>query len=194
MTTLQTELFQILIKQHREVDGMLTKLAELEHAGGRQSLFRVLKQQLMAHSKAEEKTFYPQLARAGEKREAKHAEHEHREIEEAILEVEAVGFEDDSAYRRAIQNLTEAVQHHVEDEESDVFQSALDAMSTEQLDQIAERFQEQRRVELEALGGIDDGYDELTKEELLEQARAHEIEGRSSMTKDELVAQLRTLQ
>jgi hemerythrin-like domain-containing protein len=194
MTTQQPELFQILIKQHREVDGMLSKLAELEHAGARQSLFRVLEQQLMAHAKAEEKTFYAALARAGEKRDARHAKREHREVEEAIAKVQAVGFEDDSAWRSAIQNLTGTVQHHVEEEESEIFQTALDSMSTDELDAVAERFQAQRLVELEALGGIDDGYDELTKKELLEEASAHEIEGRSAMSKDELIAQLRTLQ
>jgi hemerythrin superfamily protein len=194
MTTQQPELFQVLIKQHREVDGMLTKLAELDHAGSRQSLFRVLVQQLMSHAKAEEKTFYAALARAGEKRDARHAKHEHREVEAAIAKVEAVGFDDDSAWRSAIQNLTETVQHHVEEEESEIFQTALDSMSTDELDALAERFQAQRLVELEALGGVDDGYDELTKKELLEEASAHEIEGRSSMSKDELIAQLRTLQ
>lgn len=194
MTTQQPELFQILTKQHREVDGMLAKLAEQEHAGSRQSLFRVLKQQLMSHAKAEEKTFYPALERAGEKRDAKHAKHEHREIEEAIAKVEAVGFDDDSAWTSAIENLTDTVKHHVEDEESDVFQAARDSLSDDELDAVAERFQAQRLVELEALGGVDDGYDELTKKELLEEASAHEIEGRSSMSKDELIAQLRTLQ
>jgi hemerythrin-like domain-containing protein len=194
MTTQQPELFQILTKQHREVDGMLSKLAELEQAGTRRSLFRVLKQQLLSHAKAEEKTFYAALAHAGEKRDARHAKHEHRDIEAALAKVDAVGFDDDSAWSSAIQKLTDTVQHHVEEEESEIFESALDSMSPDQLDALAESFQAQRVVELEALGGVDDGYDELTKKELLEEASAHEIEGRSSMSKDELVAQLRTFQ
>ena len=193
MTTTQPELFQILVKQHREVDTMLTKLAELEHAGPRRSLFLVLKQQLLSHAKAEEKTFYKALARAGEKRDAKHAEREHRDIEEAIVEVEGTGFADDSAWTKAMKKLTKTVQHHVEEEESDVFEAALESLGPDELDAIAERFQEQRRAELELLGGADDGYDELSKQQLLELARSHELEGRSSMSKDELVAQLRTL-
>jgi len=193
MTTTQPKLFQILVKQHHEVDAMLAELAELEHAGPRRSLFLVLEQQLMSHAKAEEKTFYVALKRAGEKRDAKHAEHEHREIEEAIAGVEKVGFADDAAWTTAIEKLTETVKHHVEEEESDVFEAALESLGSDELDELAEQFQEQRRIELEKLGGVDDGYDELSKQELLEQAREHGLEGRSSMSKNELVAQLRTL-
>lgn len=194
MTTTQPELYTILMKQHREVDGMLSQLAELEHAAARKSLFAVLKQQLMSHAKAEEKTFYDKLDRAGEKHEAKHAKHEHREIEEAIAEVDAVSFDDDGAWASAIANLTKTVKHHVEDEESDVFEAGLETLGVEKLDELAEQFKAQRLVELEKLGGVDDNYGDLTKDELLEEARQHDVAGRSSMSKDQLVAQLRTLQ
>lgn len=188
--TQQAELFKILIQQHREVDGMLTQLAEAEDPAMRSKLFPVLKQQLMAHAKAEEKTFYPALARVGEQGEAKHAKREHQDIERAIQAVEALDF-DDEQWFEALERLTETVQHHVEEEEGDVFEAAQRSLDTETLDQLAEEFQTQRKEELERLGATDDGYGERTKQELLEEARERGLAGRSSMTKGELVSHLR---
>jgi hemerythrin-like domain-containing protein len=188
--TQQPELFQILIKQHREVDGMLTQLAESDDPELRIKLFPVLKQQLIAHAKAEEKTFYVRLARAGEQGEAKHAKHEHKDIEAAIEQVEALD-SDDEGWSAALEHLTETVQHHVEEEEGDVFDAARSSIDADVLDQLADEFMAQRKKELEQLGAVDDGYTELTKEELLEQARERDLPGRSSMTKDQLVSHLR---
>lgn len=189
----QVELFRILTKQHQEVDGMLLQLAREQDVETRKSLFPVLKQQLLAHAKAEEKTFYPALAQAGEDDEAEHAEREHEDIEAALEKVEGLDFEDDG-WDDALQELTEAVQHHVKEEEGDVFDTARESLDDEQLEQLAEEFREQRKTELEALGGTDDGYDELTKQELLEEARDLDLAGRSGMNKDELVAHLRAEQ
>jgi hemerythrin-like domain-containing protein len=188
--TQQPELFRILIKQHREVDGMLTQLRQAEDPETRGKLFPVLEQQLMAHAKAEEKTFYAELARAGEKGETKHAKREHQDIERAIQEVEALDL-DDEGWSDALDRLIETVQHHVEEEEGELFEAAQRSLDAETLDQLAEDFQAQRKEELERLGATDDGYDELTKEELLEEARERGLEGRSSMTKGELVSHLR---
>jgi hemerythrin-like domain-containing protein len=188
--TQQPELFRILIKQHREVDSMLTQLGQADDPETRGKLFPVLKQQLMAHAKAEEKTFYPALARVGEQGEAKHAKREHQDIERAIREVEALEL-DAEGWSDALDRLIETVEHHVEEEEGDVFEAALRSLDAETLDRLAEDFQAQRKEELERLGATDDGYDQLTKPELLEEARERGVEGRSSMTKDQLVSHLR---
>jgi hemerythrin-like domain-containing protein len=182
------ELFRILVGQHREIDEMLTRLKSADDAMRRELCPR-MRVNLLAHAKAEEKTFYAELARAGEQGEAKHAKREHREIEDALREIDSLDVADDR-WPDVLSKLTDAVQHHVEEEESDVFAAARESISAAQLDEIAQRFEEQRQVELAALGAADD-YDRRTKEELLELAREHEIEGRSQMSKDELIEALR---
>jgi hemerythrin superfamily protein len=188
--TQQAELFRILTRQHREVDAMLSQLATSDDAELRRKLVRVLEQQLVAHAKAEEETFYRALAREGEKGEAKHAVREHRDIETALSELVALD-PDDRGWEAALRRLTETVQHHVEEEEGDVFEAATRALDPDALDEIAAELSEHRLQHLERLGGTDDGYTELTKEELLEEARERDLPGRSSMTRDELVAHLR---
>lgn len=190
--TQQAEIFRILSLQHREVDAMLSQLAATDDVELRAKLLPVLEQQLLAHAKAEEETLYVKLKREGEKSEAKHAEREHRDIEEALTELLALEPDDDE-FPVALQNLTKTVKHHVEEEESDLYDAASRAFDTEQLDEIAAEFVENRRMQLEKLGGTDDDYAELSKDELLQQARDRDIPGRSSMSRDELISNLRAM-
>lgn len=188
--TQQPELFRILTRQHREVDAMLSQLATVEDTEIRGKLLPVLEQQLLAHAKAEEETFYRALAREGEKGDAKHAKREHREIETALSKLTALELDDDD-WDEALQDLTETVQHHVEEEESDVFDAARRSLDSETLDELAAKFTEHRRKQLERLGGSEDGYADLSKDELLEEARERDLPGRSSMSRDELISHLR---
>jgi hemerythrin superfamily protein len=188
--TQQPELFRILTRQHREVDAMLSQLATVEDGQIRSKLLPVLEQQLLAHAKAEEETLYRELAREGEKGEAKHAKREHRDIETALKELLALDVGDDG-WDDALQHLTETVQHHVEEEEGDVFDAALRSLDPEKLDEVAAEFTERRRQQLEKLGGNDDDYADLNKDELLAEARERDLPGRSSMTRDELISHLR---
>lgn len=55
---------------------------------------------------------------------------------------------------------------------------------------IAAEFTEHRRRQIERLGD-EDGYSELSKDELLEEARERELPGRSTMSRDELISHLR---
>jgi len=188
--TQRPELFRILTRQHREVDAILSQLAHSEDVDLRAKLLPVLEQQLGAHAKAEEETVYRALAREGEKGEAKHAEREHRDIESALTELLALDV-DDPDFSATLEQLTQTVQHHVEEEEGDVFEAAERSLDAATLEQLAEDFTENRRKQLEALGGTDDDYEQLTKEELLEEARDRKLPGRSTMTREELVSHLR---
>jgi len=186
----EPELFRILKKEHREVDAMLTQLAG-DDVATRERVYPRLKSNLLAHAKSEEKTFYPALQKAGEKEDAKHAKREHKEIEEALMKVDGLDYDDDG-WVEAVEELTACVQHHVEEEEHEIFDTAREALDEEHLAQIAEQFQVHKRELLVQFGGgADDGYDELSKEELLEEARERDLQGRSSMTKDELISNLR---
>lgn len=188
--TKEPQLFVILKKEHKEVDAMLTELAG-DDVAMRQRVYPRLKSNLLAHAKSEEKTFYPELQKAGEKEDARHAKHEHKEIEAALMKVDGLDYDDDG-WVEAVEELTACVQHHVEEEESEVFDAARESLDEAKLDEIAERFQAQKQELLLEFGGeAGDGFEELTKDELMEEARERDLPGRSSMTKDELISNLR---
>ena len=186
------ELFRILVKQHREVDEILEQLADTEDSDvqQREQLFTTLRGKLLSHAKAEEKTFYVELQKAGEKKDAQHAKHEHKEIEEAFAELDACAY-DDEEFPDKVEKLADCVKHHVEEEETEIFDAARESIEEDVLQRLADDFQMQQQKEMAALGVADDGYDELTKEELMEEARERDIPGRSSMSKDELISHLR---
>jgi hemerythrin superfamily protein len=186
------ELFRILVKQHREVDEILEQLAQTEDSDleQRETLFTTLKGKLLSHAKAEEKTFYVELQKAGENKDAQHAKREHKDIEEAFAELDACAY-DDEEFTDKVEELAECVKHHVEEEESEIFDAARQSIDEDVLQRLADDFQMQQQKEMTALGVADDGYDELTKEELMEEARERDIPGRSSMSKDELISHLR---
>jgi hemerythrin superfamily protein len=186
------ELFRVLVEQHREVDALLEQLGNTDESeiDERARLFETMKAKLLSHAKAEEKTLYTALQRAGEKEDARHAKREHKDIEAALKAADACDY-DDEDFLEKVEELADCVTHHVEEEEGDIFDAASQSMSSEELDRVCEQFLAQQKEELAALGLEDDGFDELTKQELLEKARDLDIEGRSSMTKDELITHIR---
>ena len=81
--------------------------------------------------------------------------------------------------------LRESVEHHIDEEESDLFPPLRNRIDHDVWQQMAERF-EARKAELSA-PALADKID-LTKEELLELARDQQIPGRSTMSQEELAA------
>lgn len=66
-----------------------------------------------------------------------------------------------------------------------------DGMSEEKAARISNAAAAEGRDEVGERGGHAERYEERTKDELLERARELDIEGRSTMTKDELIDALR---
>jgi hypothetical protein len=81
--------------------------------------------------------------------------------------------------------LIENVEHHAEEEESNLFPMVRKATSAEQRESLAERM-EARKAELGAPTLADK--EGLTKQQLTELAKEQEIPGRSSMSTEELMA------
>jgi len=183
------KIFRTLVQQHREVEEMLARLQSVD-VDEREPSCAQMRTALLSHARAEETTLYAALERAGEMREAKHVKREHREIEDALRELEALDYTD-VRWSNALGKLTDAVEHHVEEEESVAFDSAAASMDESELDALADRFLAQQEQEKARLADEDD-YDDRSKDELMELARAHAIAGRSTMTKQQLIAALRT--
>jgi hemerythrin superfamily protein len=154
---------------------------------------------LEAHSEAEEDRVYPAVAReAGEKEEAEHAAEEHHEAESLGKHLLEMDWESEE-FDRALEEWVGAVVHHIEEEENQILPALSEAVDSERLRELGMQFATRRSRKLtgqplKAVGGGGGGGDTEsrqgaggeTRAELYEKAKELGVEGRSTMSKDEL--------
>jgi hemerythrin superfamily protein len=151
---------------------------------------------LEAHSEAEEDRVYPAVAReAGEKAEAEHAAEEHHEAESLGKHLLEMDWESEE-FDQALQEWIGAVEHHMEEEENEILPALSQAVGAERLRELGMEFATRRAKALagrplKAAGGTTGGGAEgATRAELYDKARELGVEGRSTMSKDELAEQV----
>ena len=133
------DLFQLIRLDHQKAKRLFERLAET--AGGTQSrprLFAELKHELELHAAVEEKYFYPALQGHEEARDLiQEALEEHGDVKEALVALDHGDNESDDWADR-LDELREDVEHHVEEEENEIFPLAQKLLDPMQLGRIAE--------------------------------------------------------
>lgn len=130
--------FQLLKEDHRKVEQLFS---QLERASGKAKLdvFKQIKTELELHTHVEEKVFYPAL----EEPEQTHdltleAYEEHAVVKKLLKELSRAKTANDEWEAQA-KVLQENVEHHVEEEENELFKKADKALSQEELEELSER-------------------------------------------------------
>jgi hemerythrin superfamily protein len=181
---------EMLNMDHREVEALF---AQFESTGSYDIAMQIC-DELLRHATVEEEIVYPALAEADREIEQE-AEEEHQEAEQLIEEIQAME-PGDTQLRDRMMRLKQAVQHHVEEEESQAWPK-LRARFGDKLDDLGRKV-EQRKSQLMAEEEGEDtgssttegGLLDLTKEELMDRARKADISGRSNMNKKQLAEAL----
>lgn len=124
---------EILTSQHREVDALFE---ELEKAGDRahktkQKLAQKIAEKLTAHARLEEKHFYPAAKEADEALVAEAAE-EHFGVKNMLQRL-AKAKPGSEEFDARVTVLKELVEHHVKEEEQDLFPKCREALGAEKL-------------------------------------------------------------
>lgn len=171
----------VLTQQHREAEQMLT---ELKGTGGENvALLETAGQDLRIHMKLEEELLYPFLREniPNGKDLMAEANKEHSEARDAVEKCET---STGAAFEAALQELTEGVLHHVEEEEGEIFPKMREHIDQAKLDQFGAQVLEQyQALKAQGFTGKTEG---KTRDELYAEAKEIGIEGRSQMSKDEL--------
>lgn len=186
-------IFERLKNEHTEVRSLLDELVDSDDEETRAELFPRIRVELLAHAEAEEATFYADLCEDDTTEDkATHSIEEHGEAEELIERLADMSY-DDEAWQETFEELREAVLHHVHEEEHELFPKAKKVLDDERARAMVAEFIEARESAEERLGAIDEDeeLEDLTKEELYERAKQAGIDGRSSMTKRELIRGIR---
>jgi hemerythrin-like domain-containing protein len=135
--------FTLLKKDHEKVAGLLEKLEGTTERAlkTREELFTQLKSELDIHTEIEEKIFYPVLEKADETRDITlEAFEEHRLVKQLLGELEA-GAKDDEQWTAKFTVLKENIEHHVEEEEGEMFKKARKVLSEEEIETLGTRME-----------------------------------------------------
>jgi hemerythrin superfamily protein len=172
------DVVDLILADHREVERLFDELKNKPES--RPLLLPTLSSLLIAHSRAEEAEVYP-VARdeAGIADEVAHSQEEHVEAEEILLKLRQTDPDSDE-FESTLNELVDAVTHHVEEEESSVLPGIKSGLSDQRRAELADAFAEARADHL----GEEPG--EATREELETAAANEGISGRSQMSKNEL--------
>lgn len=175
-----TAVTKALMSDHRKVEKLFSRFEQ----SGEPDLAQQVCEELKVHTTLEEELVYPILERKVDKGMAKEANEEHAEADALIKKIES-SLSDHSRLTALMTELKKAVEHHVEEEENEVFPK-MERQAGNDLAAIEGKFIERKQ----ALAGTAAVLAEMTKDELQTKAAEADIRGRSTMTKDELVAAL----
>jgi len=137
----------LLKTDHEKVAGIFEKLDETTERAEktREELFTKLKQELDLHAHIEEKIFYPAIKQAEETREiTMEALQEHHVVKVLLRELDAMGVTSET-WTAKLKVLKENVEHHVEEEEEEMFPKARTVLSKEQLEELGALMEEEKR-------------------------------------------------
>ena len=141
--------FKLLKTDHEKVSGIFEKLEETTERAvkTREELFGKLKEELDIHAHIEETILYPVLRREAETREITlEGLEEHHVMKVLLRELNAmqVGSEQWAAKLKV---LKENVEHHVEEEEGEMFVEARKILSKDQVEEIGAQLEAEKKAQ-----------------------------------------------
>jgi hypothetical protein len=138
----------MLKADHDKVKQLLTRLEDTTERAvkTRAELFATIKGELTVHEIIEEEIFYPELkAHPKAKDIVLEAFEEHHVVDLLMGELEALPVEDEAWGAKALV-MKENVEHHIEEEEGEMFKTARSVFDTDELEDLGSRM-EARKVQ-----------------------------------------------
>ena len=140
----------LLTKQHKAVKGLFKKVEKTDNPRERRALMEQITTALEGHTTIEEEMFYPALREIGTKKAEEmvnEAFEEHHVVKLVLAELPGVDPADER-FEAKMTVLSELIEHHVEEEEEEMFKLAK-KIDEDELDDLGERMKER----FEALTG-----------------------------------------
>jgi hypothetical protein len=139
--------FELLKKDHKKVSQLFK---EIEAASGptKKQIFARLKTELDVHANVEERFFYPALENKDEARDITlEAYEEHKVVKDLLGELESSNAPEDE-WDAKLTVLKENVEHHVEEEEGELFSKARQALSKQEIEELGVEMEAEKASQL----------------------------------------------
>lgn len=135
--------YDLLKEDHKKVAGIFEKLEPTTERAlkTREELFDKLNHELEVHAAVEEQILYPALKEAAETRDITfEAFEEHRIVKELLKELSTTP-KDSEEWTAKLTVLKENVEHHVEEEEGEMFKKARKVLTDQQAEDLGARIE-----------------------------------------------------
>lgn len=197
------DVINMITTDHRDVERLFDQLKK--NTEDRPALLAELAAKFVAHSRGEEELVYPEIAKMvpSEKDQVREGAEEHHKAERMLLSLLDVD-PDTEQFDTLLNELVQAVTHHVQEEEGEILPALKKAVPSQRLEELGRAFSERKAQEIQH--GLPAGISKKSgtrnraesgssakmpsKEELYHRAQQAKIPGRSSMTKEELTEAL----
>lgn len=141
---------QLLKEDHKKVKELLNELVNTTDRADkkRQQLLEKIEHELQIHTRIEEEIFYPAFKEAGNSEHAKayfEALEEHRAVEDLVLPDLKKTDRGSENFSGRAKVLKELIEHHVQEEEKDMFKKAQKTMSKEELNELGMQMNERKQ-------------------------------------------------
>jgi hemerythrin superfamily protein len=142
------DVLKLLKQDHMTVQSLFNKLERTGRSAHekKDELFAQIRRELQIHSRVEEELFYPVLKSSnGEgRRLVSEALKEHKDVDELLTQISRLRPADKN-YDDKVETLIENVEHHVEEEEGEIFRFAQENCSPEELEDLGRQIEERKR-------------------------------------------------
>jgi Regulator of cell morphogenesis and NO signaling len=145
LTPSELNAIDLLRADHRVVEGLFDQVKSNEN-GDNGEVFRKIKQELDTHSHIEEAIFYPLLLKNGDQelqRIVREGIEEHRQVKAFLAELDGLSG-DSEGFRAKIKVLMEDVEHHVQEEEDEMFPLVDDQIEDSTLERLASQMEAEK--------------------------------------------------
>ena len=135
--------FNLLKADHRKVEELFS---QLESARGQAKLrvFAQIKTELELHAHVEEKIFYPALEEPKETHDLTLEAYEEHDVVKKLLRELGRAKTATDEWEAPAKVLQENVEHHVEEEENELFEKAQAALGEEELEELGDRMEAEK--------------------------------------------------
>ena len=144
----------LLKEDHGKVRKLLAELEKTTERGvkTRTELFATIKGELAVHETIEEEIFYPELkAHPKAKDIVLEGFEEHHVVDVLMGELEAMDVDDENWGAKAIV-MKENIEHHIEEEEGEMFKTARQVFDRDELEALGRRMEQRKRSAQKELG------------------------------------------
>src|SRR5688572_8111329 len=139
--------FELLKQDHRKVADLMDRVEETTDKAvkTRQETFKKIMEELEIHAQIEETIFYPALQVETETEDiTREAYEEHKVVKTLLKELDGMP-KDDPQWAAKFKVLKENVEHHVEEEEGQMFEKARKTLEKEDLDELGKEMEEEKK-------------------------------------------------